>query len=80
MPVEGDYFFECYRLLTRVPRGRVKKERYRKEDIYRLREAAAVRQLKEPAGDDDDEVWRSYHCLTYGGRGHFSSTYRRPYQ
>jgi hypothetical protein len=56
MPVEGDYFFECHPPLTRVPRGRPKKERYRKEDIYGPRGAAAARQLKEPAGDGDDEV------------------------
>jgi hypothetical protein len=42
--------------ITRVPRGRPKKERYRKEDIRGPRGAAAVAQLEEPAGDGDDEV------------------------
>jgi hypothetical protein len=56
LPVEGDYFFKCHHLLTQVPQGRPKKERYRKEDIYGPRGAAAARQLKELAGDGNDEV------------------------
>jgi hypothetical protein len=72
--------FECHPPITGVPRGRPKKERYRKEDIRGPRGAAAARQLEEPAGDGDDEVWTPYHCSTCGGRGHFSSTCRRPHQ
>ena len=48
--------FKCHPLLTRVPRGRPKKERYRKEDIHGPRGAAAARQLEEPVGDGDNEV------------------------
>jgi hypothetical protein len=70
---------KCHPPLTRVPRGRPKKERYRKEDIHGPRGVAAARQLEEPVGDGDDEVWRPYHCSICGGRGHFLSTYRRPH-
>jgi hypothetical protein len=42
--------FECHPPITRVPRGRPKKERYRKEDIRGPRVVAAARQLEEPAG------------------------------
>jgi hypothetical protein len=70
----------CHPPLTRVPRGRPKKERFRKEDVRGPRGAAAGLQLAEPAGDSDDEVWVPYHCSTCGGRGHFSSTCRRPHQ
>lgn len=68
---------ECYLPLTRVPRGRPKKERYRKEGIRGPRGEAAAVALVEPAREGDDEVWVLYHCSTCGGRGHFSSTCRR---
>jgi hypothetical protein len=44
------------RATDRVPQGRPKKERYRKEDIRGPRGMAAARQLEEPAGNGDDEV------------------------
>jgi hypothetical protein len=69
----------CHAPLTRVPRGRPKKERFRKEDVRGPRGAAAAAQLAGPAHDGDDEVWTPYHCSTCGGRGHFSSTCRRPH-
>jgi hypothetical protein len=58
---------DCHPPLTRVPRGRPKKERYRKEDVRGPRGQAAARQLEEPAGNGDDEVWVPYHCSTCGG-------------
>jgi hypothetical protein len=70
----------CHPPLTRVPRGRPKKERFRKADVRGHRGAAAGLQLAEPAGDGDDEIWVPYYCSTCGGRGHFSSTCRRPHQ
>lgn len=72
-------FSECHPPLTRVPRGRPKKERFRKEDVRGLRGEAAAAALIEPAGDGDDEIWVPYHCSTCGGRGHFSTTCRRPH-
>lgn len=69
----------CHPPLTRVPYGRPKKERFRKDDVRRPRGAAAADQLARPAGDGDDEIWKPYHCSTCGGRGHFSSTCRRPH-
>jgi hypothetical protein len=56
-----------------------KKEIYRKKDIRGPRGQAAARQLEEPAGDGNDEVWVPYNCLTCGGRGHFASTCKRPH-
>ena len=55
---------ECHPPLTRVPRGRPKKERFRKEDIRGPRGEAAAQAMAEPAGDGDDEVWVPYHCST----------------
>jgi hypothetical protein len=95
LPIEGDYFLsfddllevisdasvkhKFHPLLTRVPRGRPKKERFRKDKIRGPRGEAVAQAMAEPAGDGDDEVWSPYHCSTYGGRGHFSSTCRRPH-
>ena len=42
--------------LTRVPRGRPKKERFRKQDIRGPRGEAAEQATAEPAGDGDNEV------------------------
>jgi hypothetical protein len=70
---------DCHPPLTRVPRGRPKKERYKKEDIRGPRGQEAARQLEEPAGDGDDEVWVPYHCSTCGGKGHFANTCKRPH-
>src|SRR6266536_4682278 len=68
---------ECHPPLTRVPRGRPKKERFRKEDIRGPRGEGAAQAMAEPAGDGDDEVWVPYHCGTCGGRGHSALTCRR---
>jgi hypothetical protein len=70
---------ECHPPLTRVPRGRPKKERFRKEDVRGPRGVAAARQLVELAVDGEEEVWVPYHCSTCGGRGHYSSTCRKPH-
>jgi hypothetical protein len=64
-------FTDCHPPLTRVPRGRPKKERFRKDKIRGPRGVAAAQAMAEPAGDDGDEVWSPYHCSTCGGRGHF---------
>jgi hypothetical protein len=64
-------FSVCHPPLTRVPRGRPKKERFRKDKIRGPRGAAAAAMMAEPAGDGDDEVWSPYHCLTCGERRHF---------
>jgi hypothetical protein len=64
-------FSECHPPLTRVPRGRLKKGRFRKEDVRGPRGEAAAAALIEPAGDGGDEIWVPYHCSTCGGRGHF---------
>ena len=69
----------CHPPLTRVPRGRPKKERFRKEDIHGPRGEAAARALQEPAGDGDDDIWVPYHCGTCGGRGHSTLTCRQPH-
>jgi hypothetical protein len=44
------------------------------------RRAAAARQIRGTSGGDgEDKVWTYNRYLTFGRRGHFSSTYRRPY-
>lgn len=73
-------FTDCHPPLTRVPRGRPKKERFRKDKIRGPRGEAAAQAMAEPAEDDDDEVWSPYHCSTCRGRGHFSTTCRRPHE
>jgi hypothetical protein len=70
---------ECHPPLTRVPRGRPKKERFRREDTRGPRGEAAAQAMREPAGDGDAEVWVPYHCSSCGQRGHFSTTCRRPH-
>jgi hypothetical protein len=70
---------ECHPPLTRVPRGRPKRERFRKGETRAPRGEAAAATMVEPAGDGDDEVWVPYHCSTCGKRGHYSSTCRRPH-
>ena len=72
-------FSEYHPPLTRVPRGRPKKERFRKDKIRGPKGEAAAQAMAEPAGDGDDEVWSPYHCSTCGERGHFSSTCKRPH-
>ena len=67
-------FSECHPPLTRVPRGRPKKERFRKDKIRGRKGEAAAQAIAEPAGDSDDEVWSPYYCSTCGERGHFPST------
>ena len=62
-----------------VPRGRLKKERFRKENIRGPQGEAAAQVMAEPAGGGDDEVWVPYHYSTCGERGHFSTTCRRPH-
>jgi len=47
---------ECYPPLTRVPRGRPKKERFRKDKIRGPRGEATTQAMAEPARDADDEV------------------------
>ena len=47
---------ECHPPLTRVPRGRLKKERFRKEDIRGPRGGSVAQVMAEPVGDSDDEV------------------------
>ena len=69
----------CHPPLTRVPRGRPKKERFRKENVRGLRGEAAAQAMAEPAGEGDDEVWVPYYCSTCGQRGHFSTTCRQPH-
>jgi hypothetical protein len=71
---------DCHPPLTRVPRGRPKKERFRKDNIRGPKGEAAAHAMAEPAGDVDDELWSPYHCSTYGGRAHFSTTCRRPHE
>ena len=53
---------ECHPPLTRVPRGRPKKERFRKNNTRGPRGEAAAQAMIEPAGDGDDEVWVPYRC------------------
>jgi hypothetical protein len=70
---------ECHPPLTRVPRGRPKKERFRKGKKRGPRWDAAAQALVEPANDGDDEIWSLYHCSTCGRRGHFYTTCKRPH-
>ena len=70
---------ECHPPLTRVPRGRPKKERFRKGKERGPRGVAAAQALVEPAEEGDDEIWSLYHYSICRGRGHFYTTYRRPY-
>ena len=59
-----------------MPRGRPKKERFRKGETRAPRGEAAAAAIVEPAGDSDDEEWSPYHCSTCEGREHFSSIYK----
>jgi len=47
---------ECHPPLTRVPRGRPKKERFRKDKIRGLRGEATAQAMAKPARDANDEV------------------------
>jgi hypothetical protein len=47
---------DCQPPLTRVPRGRPKKKRFRKDKIRGPKEEAAAQAMAEPAGDVDDEL------------------------
>ena len=49
-------FTDCHPPLTRVPRGRPKKERFRKDNIRGPRGDAAALALAETADDSDDDV------------------------
>jgi hypothetical protein len=49
-------FSECYPPLTRVPRGRPKKERFRKDKIQGPRGEATAQAMAELARDTDNEV------------------------
>ena len=62
---------ECHPPLTRVPRGRPKKERFRKDNIRGPRGEAAAQAIIEPVGDGDNEVWVLYYCSTCGERSLF---------
>jgi len=69
----------CHPPLTRVLRGRPKKERFRKENVRGPRGEAVAQAMAEPAREGDDEVWVLYHCSTCRQRGHFSTTCRQPH-
>ena len=73
-------FTDSHPSLTRVPRGRPKKERFRKDKIQGPKREAAAQAMAEPTGDSDDEVWSPYYCFTCEGRGHFSSICKRPHE
>jgi hypothetical protein len=47
---------DCHPPLTRVPRGRPKKERFRKDNIRGPKGEAAAHAMAEPAGDVNDEL------------------------
>jgi hypothetical protein len=49
-------FSKCYPPLTRVPRGRLKKERFRKDKIRGPRGEAAAQAMAKLARDANDEV------------------------
>ena len=49
-------FSEYYPPLTRVPCGRPKKERFRKDKIRGPKGEAAAQAMAELVGDSDDEV------------------------